>query len=40
MRVVPPTDGAPLAPQEVVDLQARLNRAVATQFFWIDLAWP
>jgi hypothetical protein len=33
-------DGTPLPTQEVVDLQALLNRTVSTQFFWINLAWP
>jgi hypothetical protein len=33
-------DGTPLPTQEIVDLQALLNRTVATQFFWISLAWP
>jgi hypothetical protein len=33
-------DGTPLPTQEIVDLQALLNRTVATQFFWINLAWP
>lgn len=33
-------DGSPLPQQEIVDLQALLERAVIANFFWINLAWP
>ena len=33
-------DGTSLTTQEIVDLNDLLNGVVATNFFWINLAWP
>jgi hypothetical protein len=33
-------DGTALSPQEIVDLNAVLERAIVANFFWIALAWP
>lgn len=33
-------DGSALPQQEVVDLNALLERAVVANFFWVSLAWP
>jgi hypothetical protein len=33
-------DGTSLTADEITNVSALLNRSVATNFFWINLAWP
>ena len=33
-------DGTSLTPDEITNVSALLNRTVATNFFWVNLAWP
>ena len=33
-------DGTSLTPDEITNVTALLNRTVATNFFWVNLAWP